>query len=81
MSNPRYIKLRNGVTFDLASVRMIARKDLNEYSIILEGTGIMPRADADDVEFMESLMNITVAPEPAPKLTVPEIKTKLAISE
>lgn len=74
MSSPRFIKLSNGVCFSLDAVRLIARKEINEYVVVLEGTGVQPRADANDVEFMESLFTIEQAP-------VPELKTKLAIAD
>ena len=77
MSSPRFIKLRNGVVFDLNSVRMIVRKDLNDYNIVLADSAIMPRADIGDVEFMESLMDLNIAPvkeEPLPA-------SRLAVAE
>lgn len=83
MSSPRLIKLRNGVVFDIDAIRLIARKDLNEYNIVLEGTGVMPRADADDVEFIEKQFDLIMAP-PTPigeGVAVPSLKTKLAVEE
>jgi len=80
MSTPRFIKLSNGVIFKLDAVRMVARRDLNEYSVVLEGTTNMPRANADDVEFIEAQLDIVAMPG---RLAVPleEIKTKLAVAD
>jgi len=82
MSNPRLIKLSNGVTFKLDAVRLIARKDLNEYIVVLEGTNVQPRATADDVAFIESLFDITQQPEkvPEPAIAIPPLPPmKLAV--
>lgn len=84
MSKPHLIKLRNGVMFRLEDVRLIARKDLNQYNIVLEGMQAMPQADGNDVEFIESLCDISVAPEPK-KIAAPleerEPVTRLALTE
>lgn len=67
MSNPQFIKLpSNGVTFALNALRIIARKDLNQYLLVIEGTSTMPHATGTDVEFIESQLTILKMPEPEP---------------
>jgi hypothetical protein len=50
---------------------------------VLEGTGVQPKGDADDVAFLESQFDIVVAPDRGDKVALPLEKpvTKLAIPE
>lgn len=81
MSSPRFIKLSNGVIFDLNQVKVIFRKDINEHAVVIDGVALTPRADAGDVEFMESLLQPLSAPE-KPAVAIPPLPpSRLAIVE
>lgn len=71
MSNPQYIKLRNGVIFDAMDVCAIARADINQYLIFLKSApAVKPHADADEVAFIESVLGVRVMPEPEKKVEI-----------
>jgi hypothetical protein len=78
MSNPRFIKLRNGVLFRLEDVRLISRKDLNQYNVVLDGLPMAPQADGYDVAFLETQMEVLTTPTP---LRIEEPTSKLQLAE
>lgn len=74
----RYIKLVNGIIFNVDDIAMIARKELNEYMIFIKGvTATAANANGNDLDAIIALLgdNITIVEKPA---EVP-LKTKLEI--
>lgn len=73
MSSPRYVKLNNGAILDLDQIAQIVRKDINEYGVVTKPSGVIVRADSDDVKFIESKLNVEATPQPEKE--TPKIET------
>ena len=59
-----FIKLPNGVIFNASKVVVIARQDINDYIMVLEGCPVNPKMDLAAVEMVEKLLDVTVLQEP-----------------
>ena len=55
-SNPRFMKLHNGVIFNLDKLVMIARHELNEFQVIVDGCPAIAKADLHDVDAIEKIL-------------------------
>lgn len=61
---PRLIKLTNGAILDANKIVAIARQELNEYFIILDQCPVQPKANLDDVAWLEGYLNIVAVEKP-----------------
>lgn len=68
------IELPSGVSVRPDKIVFIARKEIGQYMLVMEGIGIAPQIDGRDLEVLRGLGVIQI-PEAAPAANEPKIAT------